>query len=310
MTNNDHQTDKTEVDGHTGVETTGHEWDGIKELNNPLPRWWLIVFYATIAWAVAYCIFMPSFPGFPGLRKYSDRDKVAEEIALASNERSELANRLLSDLSLEAIEQDPELFQFVMAAGKSAFGDNCATCHGVGGRGFSGYPSLADDVWLWGGTLEDIKYTITHGIRSHSEQTRFSSMPAYGEQKILSPRDIDNLAVYVKSLSEDVDNPEAIEAARPIFEAQCATCHGKDGRGNREFGAPNLTDAEWLYGGDLRSIRAQIHSGRNGVMPAWGDRLDDATITALAVYVHALGGGEQDYARIDDQETEDAAGGK
>lgn len=320
MTKTNHDNDEARIDDHTGVETTGHEWDGIEELNNPLPRWWLILFYASIVWAVAYCIFMPSFPGLPGLRGYSERENVEAQIDVASAERSELASRLLSDLSLEEIEQDPELFQFVMAAGKSAFGDNCATCHGVGGRGYEGYPTLSDDVWLWGGTLEDIRYTLTNGIRSHAEDTRFSIMPAFGDQGILTPGQIDDLATYVASLSRDVDDVEAIANARPIFEAQCAACHGQNGMGDRSMGAPNLTDAEWLYGGDIKSIRRQIAQARNGVMPAWGERLDETTIAALAVYVHALGGGEQaeaaldveapEHASLDAPITEDASGGE
>ncbi|MEO1656612.1 MAG: cytochrome-c oxidase, cbb3-type subunit III [Pseudomonadota bacterium] len=288
--------DSTDVDDHTGIGTTGHEWDGIKELNNPLPRWWLIVFYATIFWALIYCLFMPSFPGLPGLRGHSDRDNVAQEMTAAQQERAELANRLLTTASLEEIERDPELFQFAMAAGRSAFGDNCATCHGVGGRGFEGYPSLADDVWLWGGTLSDIKQTLLHGIRAENDETRTSLMPAFGEQGILTSEQITDMTTYVMNLSEPQADQEAVARAAPVFQAQCSVCHGNDGRGVRETGGPNLADAEWLYGSDRRQIRRQIYAPRHGVMPYWSDRLDDATITALAVYVHALGGGEAEQA--------------
>lgn len=298
------QTDDKHVDEPTGVETTGHVWDGIRELNNPLPRWWLIVFYATIFWALIYCIFMPMYPGLPGLRGHSDRENVAADVELASAERSAVAERLLSQLSMDEIERDPDLFQFAMAAGKSAFGDNCATCHGPGGGGFAGYPNLADDVWLWGGTLEDIKTTIRHGIRSHSDETRISQMPAYGAQGILNSQQISDLAFYVANFAEPNGREEEIARAKPVFDAQCAVCHGTDGRGNRQFGAPDLTDQEWLYGGDLHTIRTQIYEGRNGVMPNWEGRLDETQITALAVYVHALGGGEPTQASLHTAPTE------
>ncbi|MEM9837920.1 MAG: cytochrome-c oxidase, cbb3-type subunit III [Pseudomonadota bacterium] len=289
----DPKTKEPYVDEHTGVETTGHEWDGIRELNNPLPRWWLILFYVSIVWAIGYCIFMPTYPGWDGLRGHSERENVAMEIAEAHAERSAVATKLLSQLSMDEIEADPELFQFAMAAGKSAFGDNCATCHGPGGGGFEGYPNLADDVWLWGGSLADIKTTIRHGIRAHSDETRLSTMPSYGTHKLLTPQEINDLSYYVASLSQPSDgHHDAIARAKPVFEAQCAACHGNEGRGDRMFGAPDLTDQEWLYAGDVKSIRTQIYEGRNGTMPNWEGRLDETTITALAVYVHALGGGE------------------
>ena len=290
-THNEHH--DAEIDAHSGVETTGHEWDGIKELNNPLPRWWLIIFYVCIAWSVVYWVFMPSLPGLKGLRNHSERVNVTEDIGALQSARSDLATKLLATSSLDVIENDPDLLQFAMAAGKSAFGDNCATCHGVGGVGFSGYPSLADDVWLWGGTLDDIKYTINHGIRTGAEGARFSQMPAYGEQGMLSREQISDLTLYVMNFTAPQDDKEALDRAAPIFQSQCAVCHGENGTGDRTQGAPNLTDAEWLYGNSRDQIRTQIWSGRNGVMPTWGERLDEATITSLAVYVHALGGGEE-----------------
>ncbi|WOI54171.1 cytochrome-c oxidase, cbb3-type subunit III [Parvularcula sp. LCG005] len=292
MTDHPYTHDRTEIDEATGVETTGHEWDGIQELNNPLPRWWLYVFYACIAIAVVYCILMPSYPGLPGVRGHSDRANVAAEMVEAAHQRSLLATRLLEAPSLDAIEQDPTLLEFAVAAGQSAFGDNCATCHGSGGQGYPGYPNLSDDVWLWGGTLDDIRTTIIFGIRAHSDQGRMSQMPAFGDQGLLTNDQINDLTTYVMNFTEPQSDQASIERARPLFNTQCAACHQTSGAGDRTVGAPNLTDAEWLYGSDRASIRQQIVHGRNGVMPNWGERLDEGTITALAVYVHALGGGE------------------
>lgn len=280
------------IDAVTGTETTGHQWDGISELNTPLPRWWLIVFYATIVWALIYCIFMPSFPGLPGLRGHSERSNVAAALEEAAAERASLADRLLDVDRIDSIERDPALLEFAISAGKSAFGDNCATCHGVGGQGFPGYPSLADDVWLWGGGLIDIRSTIAYGIRAGTDETRISQMPAFGTQGLLTADQINDLTTFVINFSVPAADRAAIERAAPLYAAQCSACHGIAGKGDRTQGAPDLTDAEWLYGGDRISIRTQIWNGRNGVMPAWQDRLDDTTITALAVYVHTLGGGE------------------
>jgi cytochrome c oxidase cbb3-type subunit 3 len=292
---------KKDIDEVSGVETTGHSWDGIKELNNPLPRWWLYVFYASIVWAIGYMIFMPAIPSLPGmgvnntpgLRGHSDRAQVAQEVAELRSGRSEAASQLVT-ASLSEIENDLTLQQFALAMGESAFGDNCATCHGAGGRGAKGYPMLADDIWLWDGTLEGIEYTLRHGIRHNEDpDTRRNSMPAYGRDGMLTPKEIDDLVQYVLNLSGREADQAAIDRAAPIFATQCVTCHGADGKGNRQLGAPNLTDHEWLFGGEPRDIQQTIYSARNAHMPAWQGRLDDPTIKALAVYVHSLGGGEK-----------------
>jgi len=285
-----------EIDDATGVETTGHEWDGLKELNNPLPRWWLIIFYATCAWAVVYWVFMPALPGISGhtrgLRDHSERENVAMAVADLKAFRSERANQLLSIENVADVENDPDLLQFAMAAGESAFGDNCATCHGSGGRGYKGYPNLNDDVWLWGGSLDSITTTIKAGIRANHPQTRYSAMPAFGSSGVLTRGEIDDVVEYVVHISGREAEADAVARGAATYEAQCAACHGADGTGDREQGAPNLTDAVWLYGSEREEIRTQIWNARNGVMPSWDARLDDATITALAVYVHTLGGGE------------------
>jgi len=286
---------RKEIDATTGTETTGHEWDGIKELNTPLPRWWLWVLYATIIWAVGYWVLYPAWPmltGYTqGVLNQSQRDDVAKAVQALKSQRAELGRKLTA-ASLEQIEADPDLLQFAREAGKSAFGDNCATCHGSGAQGFKGYPNLNDDVWLWGGKLEDIKQTLTVGIRSTHPDTRVSLMPAFGKDKMLEPAQINDMVEYVVSLSGGKADGQAVGRATQLFADNCASCHGAEGKGMRELGAPNLTDKEWLYGGNREDIKAQIVNGRNGVMPTWGSRLDPITIDALAVYVHSLGGGE------------------
>lgn len=290
---------KKEIDAHTGTETTGHEWDGIKELNTPLPRWWLYIWYATMVWSVVYWVLMPAWPGLPGaygatpgVRGQSERLNVAADMDKLHAERNENAKQLLS-ASLDEIKGDPELLQFAMAMGESAFGDNCSTCHGAGGRGAKGYPVLADDVWLWGGTMDDIQFTLTHGIRSTSDETRYNMMPVYGgEMGFMSDEEISDLTQYVLDLSGREADPAAVQRASEAFVDNCAACHGEDGKGIQELGGPNLTDVDWLYDGSPEGVYAQIYNPRNSIMPAWQDRLDESTIKALAVYVHGLGGGE------------------
>lgn len=288
-------TDK-DIDEHSGVETTGHQWDGVKELNTPLPRWWLIVFWATVIWSVGYWIVMPAWPGITGytkgVRNHSERANVAEDLAALEAERGLQMKQLLDVDSVAAIERDPQLLQYAMAAGGSLFGDNCATCHGAGGQGFPGYPSLVDDSWLWGGALEDIQQTLHYGIRSAHPDTRFNLMQAFGEDGLLNEDQIDDLVQYVLHISGRPADEAAAERAGPLFAQQCASCHGADGTGDQAQGAPDLTDAIWLYGGDPIVIRRTIYYGRGGVMPYWTDRLSDEQIAALAVYVHTLGGGE------------------
>ena len=292
---------KPEIDEVSGVETTGHTWDGIKELNNPLPRWWLYIFYASIVWAVVYMVLMPAIPALPGtgmtntlgIRGHSDRALVADDIAQLTTQRADGSAKLLT-ATLSEIETDMNLQQFALAMGESAFGDNCATCHGAGGRGAKGYPMLADDVWLWDGTLSGIETTLRHGIR-HDEDpdTRNSAMPAFGRDGLLTPREIDDLVQFVLVRSGREGDAAAANRAAPVFAQQCTSCHGADGKGDRTLGAPNLTDQEWVFGSEPRDIHQSIYNARNAHMPAWQGRLDEATIKALAVYVHSLGGGEK-----------------
>lgn len=285
-----------ETDELTGVATTDHVWDNIRELNNPLPRWWLWLFYITVIWSVGYMIVMPSFPLLTsytkGILGHSQREQVLLEQEAAVGARAELANRLVES-PLETIESTPELFEFAMANGRAAFGDNCAPCHGTGGTGSVGYPNLQDDVWLWGGTLEEIHHTVNYGIRTDHDDARFGEMVAFGRDEILDREDIAQVANYVASRAgiETVGDVDMLAGAT-IFAENCATCHGDDGEGLKELGAPNLTDKVWLYGSTVADIRSQIDDPRNGVMPAWVDRLDPATVKSLAVYVHSFGGGQ------------------
>jgi cytochrome c oxidase cbb3-type subunit 3 len=276
------------------ADETGHEWDGIRELDNPLPRWWLYVWYATIAACVVYWFLMPAWPGVHGYTKglmhRSDRVEVAEDLkALDQLRGAEMAQ--LRTASLETIEKDPKLQAFALQVGQSVFGDNCATCHGQGGTGGKGYANLRDDVWLWGGSLEQIQQTITHGVRSGDPAAHQLQMPAFGEGT-LKPNEIDDLTEYVVALSHRPADIAAVRRAGKLFVDDCAVCHGLHGQGQAQPGAPNLTDSDWLYGSDRASIRDQIVHGRGGVMPAWGGRLSPETIKALSVYIHANAGGQ------------------
>ncbi|OYX30601.1 MAG: cytochrome-c oxidase, cbb3-type subunit III [Caulobacterales bacterium 32-69-10] len=278
----------------TEVETTGHEWDGIKELDNPLPRWWLWTFYACVGVAVVYWLLMPAWPmvgGYTkGLLNHSDRRDVVEQLGALKTQRGEKLGRLRS-ASLDQIEHDPELQAYAVAVGQSVFGDNCATCHGQGGVGAKGYANLRDDVWLWGGSLDDIHRTIAVGVRSDHPETRISSMPAFGRDGMLTSAQIHDLTEYVVALSHRKADRAAAQRGAATFAQQCVACHGPAGEGVQPIGAPNLTDAEWLYGGDREDIRGQIWNGRGGVMPTWGARFDPETLKALAVYIHVNAGG-------------------
>jgi len=276
--------------------TTGHEWDGIEELNTPLPRWWLILFYATIVWSIGYWVVYPAWPMFAGytagLFSYSSRSEVAADLADLAKIRGEKAEAL-AKVSLGDIEKDPTLLVFAQADGKAAFGNNCAPCHGIGAAGAKGYPNLNDDDWLWGGTLAAIHDTIAYGARSGNPKAHEGAMPAFGRDKLLKPDEIVQVANYVRSLSHlSTRTGVNLSVGQKLFADNCAPCHGATGSGNQALGAPNLTVNIWLYGGDEATITQTITDGRGGVMPAWSGRLDDATINALTVYVHTLGGGQ------------------
>ncbi|NQU62259.1 MAG: cytochrome-c oxidase, cbb3-type subunit III [Rhodospirillales bacterium] len=284
-----------ETDAITGIETTGHEWDGIKELDNPLPNWWRWIFWATIIWSIGYWVAYPALPLISsyskGMLGYSSRGEVAVELAEAKLAHAGQRVKVAS-ASLEQIRTKPELLEFTLAGGRSAFNVHCTQCHGSGAQGFVGYPNLNDDEWLWGGSLKEIQKTITHGIRNEDdEDARTSAMPAFLRDKVLNPAQISDVADYVLGLSGQSKDQAAQGRGKAIYAEQCAGCHGETGSGDMAQGAPALNNAIWLYGGDKETIVETISNSRGGVMPAWGRILDPVTIKQLAVYVHSLGGG-------------------
>ena len=288
--------DKPERDDVTGFNTTGHVWDDdLKELNKPLPKWWVYVFYVTIIWSVGYWILYPAWPLISshteGLLGYSQRAEVRSEIQEARAAQSQFTEQIEA-MELGEIRGDPELLRFAMAGGEAAFGDNCAPCHGSGGQGFTGYPNLNDDAWIWGGTLDDIHETIRYGIRADHPQTRISQMPRFGLDGILNDEQINDAAEYVRALGGLDHDDAAADRGAEIYAQQCGFCHGQNGEGMTDLGAPNLTDAIWLYGSSKDAIVTSIQTGRGGMMPQFVGRLDDATIKKLAVYVHTWGGGQ------------------
>ena len=289
--------DDKHIDAVTGTATTGHEWDGIRELNTPLPRWWLWLFYITIVWAIGYWIVYPAWPLISsyshGAFGWQSRNAVVSDLSELKALRAPMTDKLAA-ASLEQILADQTLLDFARAQGRRAFGDNCAPCHGAGGGGAKGYPNLNDDDWLWGGKLADITRTIQFGIRASHPDTRISQMPAFGRDGILKRPDIEAVADFVRSLSGLAVDPKVdLKFGAKVFADNCASCHGDKGQGNREFGAPSLADRIWLYGSDRETIVDGITNGRGGVMPAWTGRLDDTTIKALTVYVYTFGGGEK-----------------
>ena len=288
--------DHKEIDDISGVETTQHEWDGIKELNNPLPRSWLWGLYGTILFSIGYTIVYPAWPGITtntkGIWNWSSRGELATEMTKVEESRQVLGDQLVS-VELEDVSQNPDLLQFAVNGGQSAFKVYCSQCHGSGDNGGTIYPSLIDDDWIWGGTLEDIYITLQHGIRyEQDDDTRLSEMPRYGADELLERNEIMDVAWYVRQMSGQEFDAEAAARGQTVFADNCAACHGEKGEGIRELGAPNLSDAIWFYGNTHEQIVAQISDPKQGVMPGWTGRLSEVTIRQLTHYVHSLGGGE------------------
>ena len=285
-----------DIDTVTGIATTGHEWDGIRELNTPLPRWWLWTFYLCIAWAVGYWIVYPAWPllttSTQGVFGYHTRTAVLEDLNELRLLRGPMMDKL-TNAPVADIVNDPQLLNFARAQGRVAFADNCAACHGAGGGGAKGYPKF-QTTWPAGGKLLDIEQTIRHGARSGDDKGRVGNMPAFGRDGILKANEMSAVADYVRSLSAlPTEKGADLALGKKVFADNCALCHGPEGKGNRDMGAANLTDKIWLYGSAKEIIMDGLQNGRGSVMPAWQGRLSDPTIKALTVYVYSFGGGEK-----------------
>lgn len=292
---------KQRIDEATGTSTVGHEWDGIEELDTPMPRWWLWTFYATIVWGLAYVVLYPAWPmvdsATRGVLGWSSRGDLAKEMAADARRRAPTVNAIAAT-AITDLPDRPELMRAAVQGGGAAFRVHCVQCHGAGGAGVKNlYPSLTDDDWLWGGDLASIEYTVTHGIRNPDHKaTRTSLMPAFGRDGILDAKQIDDVVSFVSTISGQEAASAASARGATLFAANCAVCHGAGGEGGRQVGAPKLTDAIWLYGGDRNSLTATVNQPRNGVMPRWNNRLDRVTIKMLSAYVYSLGGGEKGLA--------------
>ncbi|GAB3309391.1 cytochrome c family protein [Haliea atlantica] len=253
--------------------TTGHVYDGIEEYDNPLPAWWFYLFVITLVWAIGYLIMYPGMGNYKGLLGWTQVEQHQAEVAEAEARYSEMRSRYLAQ-PIEEIAQDPA----VRRMGARMFGNECAQCHGADGKGRYGFPNLTDDDWLWGGSPEAIKATLING--------RQAAMPAWGQ--ILGDSGIAQATEYVLSLNgRSVDEAQAAKG-KEIFASYCAACHGPDGKGNKAFGAPNLTNGIWLYGGSREQIAHSLRAGRNGVMPAFSDTLTEDKIHIISAYVYSL----------------------
>lgn len=307
---------KVEKDHLSGTNTTGHEWDGIKELNTPLPKWWLYVFFASIVWTIAYYVVYPAIPlgdtHTDGMLGWTQREQIEEQMwrqrVLAGQEPGvELTDQedlkwmasaqKVGETEYTALQNDQELFRFARRGGKAVFADNCAPCHAAGGAGNPGYPQLADDAWLFGGSPDTIEKSIRHGINSEHPDTRMSMMTAYGD--ILSAEEIDATAEFVLKISGQEHDAAKAEEGATIYGEQCSFCHGAKGDGSfadpeidNMTGAPRLNDSNWIYDGSKEAIVTQITQPKQGVMPTWEGRLSDTQIKMVTAYVHSLGGGQ------------------
>lgn len=304
---NDHNTNNR-VDEATGTEFVGHEWDGIQELDTPMPRWWVWTFYATIIWGIVYVILYPAWPmvekATDGVLGWSSRGQLAAEVRAEETRRAPIL-AAIDSVPIEELPLDETRMRNAISGGAAAFKVNCVQCHGAGAAGSKGYPNLNDDDWIWGGNLKDIEQTLIHGIRwDGSDETRTSFMPAFGRDGILTRDQISDVTSYVLTLSGRENVSAASQRGAATYDAQCAFCHQPAGTGNRELGAPNLTDEIWLYGDSRAQIEQQIYQSSHGVMPGWKDRLDPVTIKMLAAYVHSRGGGEDFVEAAEDPEVE------
>ena len=280
-----------ERDPLSGHKTTGHEWNGIKELNTPVPKpvWFFLI--VTALFAVGYWILMPAWPtgtGYTrGLLGASDRTRVLEQRRESALSRADWLKHVETTPYVTLL-TDPVALELIRHDGAQLFGDNCSVCHGADGRGVKGFPSLADRDWLWGGEPETVAETIRVGVNSTHPDTRASEMIAFGAGGILDPTQVANVADYVMSLSVPSfgrAKPNAVRAGREVYDANCVPCHGADGKGNQSLGVPNLTDLAWINGSDWESVYTVVVHGRKGEMPSWEGRLPAAERKLLAAYV-------------------------
>jgi len=285
-----------EQDPVTGRETTGHEWNGIRELDTPVPRGILLFLIVTHIWAVGWWFFAPTWPlgttYTKGLLDIDQRTTVEERVVEGQQARQDWISRIESE-PYDQILADESLMQIVRSSGRQLFGDNCAACHGRDARGRANYPDLTDGDWIWGSGPEAIEQTMRVGVNTEHPESRVGQMPAFGRDGMLERDQVRAVAAYVYSLTHPEfstpDNIERIEAGQQVFAETCSACHGEAGEGSVEAGAPNLTDNYWLYGGDMDTIIATVHGGRQGHMPTWDERLTNAEIRMLSLYVHDLG---------------------
>lgn len=302
------------IDDATGVETVGHEWDGIEELNNPLPRWWLWTFYACIIFSIGYCVAYPAWPlidkATAGTLGWSSRGDLESEMKAETARKAGLMAEL-GNASIEQIATDPRLRRAAIDGGRAAFKVNCIQCHGNGAAGSAGYPNLNDDDWLWGGDVATVHQTLVNGIRQPGDDaTRMSQMPAFGRDGILNAAQVQDVVSHVRVLAGEEKPSASARRGAQLYTDNCVVCHGAAGEGNRTVGAPRLNDAIWLYGGSRAAITQTVTNARYGVMPSWGNRLDPVTVKMLATYVHSLGGGEEAPAPMPDAAAAPAAATK
>jgi cytochrome c oxidase cbb3-type subunit 3 len=281
----------------TGRTTTGHEWNGIEELETPIPRVVFLFLGATVLFSLICWVLYPTWPlgstFTKGLTGFDQRNLVTEQVAKADAERASAWAGKVETLSYAEIEADSALMQPVKEAGRTLFVDNCAVCHGVSATGGPGFPNLTSKSWLWGGEPEAIEETIKVGINSTNDDTRVSQMMAFGRDGVLAPEQISNVVTYVRSLSGAEGDAAKIDAGKEVFAANCVACHGDNAKGSHDVGAPDLTDHFWIYGGDVNSVYTSVYSGRQGHMPHWGARLSPLQVKLLTVYVHSLDGAPQ-----------------
>ena len=303
-----------ERDPITGTETTGHEWDGIKELNNPLPKWWVYVFIISIVWSIVWYVLYPSFPlvlgngmmdregdgqavevVLTGIEGYSSRQELETAMVDLKQMRQDTWLSKMEGKSLDQIAADTELRAYARRGGEVVFKENCAPCHQSGGAGepVQGYPNLTDNEWIFGGTLDEIKQTVTHGVRwPTDDETRVGEMLSYAGNDTFSDEEKTQVAEYVISLSNG--SPAAGSPGEQLFLDNCAACHMDDGSGNPDLASPPLNNQNWTYQpqgeGSVAAILAQMNGPRHGQMPAWGERLNETEINQVVLYIESRGG--------------------